>query len=124
MQNFQMLEQSLEDSMKHNTQDMDDAKKSLAKSGEEKSGAEGALSATSKDLDGDKASLEEVTKDCSSAAEDYAAEAASRAEELTAVQTATKALEESTGGASSHTYGLSQVSFVQLARASSSLKSS
>merc|ERR1719356_2380335 len=119
MQEFKLLEQSLEDSIKHGNKDMEDAKASMAKSG-----AEGSLSATSKDLDGDKASLEEVTKDCSSAAEDYAAEKASRAEELKAVQMAKKALDESTGGASSITYGLNQVSFLQLARSGSNLKSS
>jgi len=124
MQEFKLLEQSLEDSIKHGNKDMEDAKASMAKSEEEKSGAEGSLSATSKDLDGDKASLEEVTKDCSSAAEDYAAEKASRAEELKAVQMAKKALDESTGGASSITYGLNQVSFLQLARSGSNLKSS
>merc|ERR1719277_1282205 len=41
-----------------------------------------------------------------------------------AVQMAKKALEESTGGASSITYGLNQVSFLQLARSGSNLKSS
>lgn len=125
MHNFAMLEQSLKDSMMNGNKDMDEAKTSLAKNGEEKSGAEGELSAVSKDLEEDKVSLSGVTRDCASAAEDYAAEAQSRSEELKAVQVAQKALEENTGGASSISYGLNQVSpsFLQLARASSSLKS-
>merc|ERR1719293_624373 len=120
MQNFKMLEQSLKDSIKYGNKDLGEAKSSLAKSGEEKSTAEGGLASTSEDLSADKASLDEVTKDCASAADDYAAEVKSRAEELKAVQTALKVLKEATGGASSITYA--QVSLLEIA--STGLKSS
>jgi uncharacterized coiled-coil protein SlyX len=123
MHNFAMLKQSLEDSIEFGNKELTAAKTATAKAEEEKSGAEGALSAASQDLADDKASLEEVNKDCASHSDDYAAEVKSRAEELKAIQTAKKALEEATGGASSITYA--QVpSFLQLRRSSSSLKSS
>jgi chromosome segregation ATPase len=126
MHNFAMLKQSLEDEIKFSTKDMEEAKKSSAASAEAKSEAEGALAATSEDLAGDKASLAEVTKDCASYADDYAAEAKSRAEELKAVQAAAKVLSETTGGAAGIAYGLGQVSspsFLQLHRSGGTISS-
>jgi len=126
MHNFAMLEQSLKDEIKFSTKDMEAAKASSAASGEAKSGAEGSLAATSKDLAEDKASLAEATKNCASHADDYAAEATSRAEELKAVQAAAKVLSETTGGAAGVAYGLGQVSapsFLQLRRSGSGLSS-
>jgi chromosome segregation ATPase len=122
--NFEMLKQSLEDEIKFSTKDMNEAKKSSAASGEAKSAAEGALAATSEDLAGDKAALEELKKDCATHADDYAAETKSRAEELKAVQEALKVLSETTGDAAGVAYGLSQVpSFLQLGRPRSALLS-
>ncbi|CAK0881316.1 unnamed protein product [Prorocentrum cordatum] len=95
-QNFEMLAQSLKDEIEFSTKDMGEAKKSAAASGEAKSEAEGALAAGSKDLAGDKAALEELKKDCAAHADDYAAEASSRAQELKAVQAAKKVLSETT----------------------------
>jgi len=123
--NFEMLAQSLEDEIKFSTKDMGEAKKSSAASAEAKSEAEGSLAATSKDLAGDKAALEELKKDCGTHADDYAAEVKSRAEELKAVQEAKKVLSETTSGAGGVAYGLSQTapSFLQLGRQSSALLS-
>jgi len=123
--NFEMLAQSLKDEIKFSTKDMDEAKKSSASSSEAKSEAEGALAATSKDLAGDKAALEELKKDCATHADDYAAEVKSRAEELKAVQDAKKVLSDTTGGAGGVAYGLSQTapSFLQLGRSGSALLS-
>jgi len=126
MHNFAMLKQSLEDEIKFSTKDMESAKKSAAASGEAKSGAEGALAATSKDLAEDKASLAEATNDCAMYADDYAAAVKSRAEEIKAVQSAKKVLSETTGGAAGVAYGLDQVSapsFLQLHRSRSALSS-
>jgi len=116
--NFEMLKQSLEDSIKHGTKDMEEAKKATAKAGEEKSAAEGELSSVSKDLAEDKVMLEEVTKECATYAEEYEAEVASRAEELAAVKKATAIIEESTGGAAGVSYALPQTapSFLQVGR--------
>jgi len=96
---FELLKQSLEDSIAYGTKDMEAAKTSMAKAGEEKSAAEGSLADVSKDLAEDKAMLEDVTKDCATYAEEYEASAASRAEELAAVKKAIAIIEETTGGA-------------------------
>jgi chromosome segregation ATPase len=118
-QNFAMLKQSLEDEMKFDTKTMEESKSASAKSSEEKATAEGDLSGTTEDLNDDEATLAEVKKDCATYADEYAAEVASRAEELKAVQAAKKALAESTGGAGDVAYGLAQVpSFLQLNRRS------
>merc|ERR1719311_1406430 len=50
VQNYQMLKQSLTDSIKFANKDMDKAKKDLAESQEKRAGAEGDLEVTSKDL--------------------------------------------------------------------------
>jgi len=107
-QNFAMLKQSLEDEIKFSTKSKAEAQQSMAKSGEEKSAAEGALAAAQEDLAGDEADLKTVNTDCTTHAEDYAAEKASRAAELEAVQAAMKALEEASG-AGGVSYGLAQV---------------
>jgi uncharacterized coiled-coil protein SlyX len=96
---FELLKQSLEDSIAFGTKDMEAAKTSKAKAGEAKSAAEGSLTDVSKDLAEDKAMLEDVKKDCASYAEEYEASAKSRAEELAAVKKAKTIIEETTGGA-------------------------
>jgi len=125
MHNYAMLKQSLEDEIKFSTKDLESAKKSSAASAEAKSEAQGQLAAASQDLAGDKASLADVTKDCASHADDYAAEVKSRAEELKAVQAAAKVLAETTGGAAGVAYGLGQVSgsFLQLHRSGGTISS-
>merc|ERR1719262_1485828 len=50
LHNFEMLKQSLTDSIENDEKDMDKAKKSLAESQEKKSIAAGDLDVTSKDL--------------------------------------------------------------------------
>jgi len=109
-QAFALLKQGLEDSIAYGTKDMEDSKKSMAKSGEEKSAAEGELSSVSKDLAEDKVMLEEVTKECTSYVEEYEAEVTSRAEELAAVKKAKQIIEESTAGAADVSYALPQTS--------------
>merc|ERR1719291_1552172 len=96
---FELLKQSLEDSIAYGTKSMEAAKTSMAKAGEEKSAAEGSLADVSKDLAEDKAMLEDVEKGCATYAEEYEASAASRAEELAAVKKAISIIEETTGGA-------------------------
>jgi len=98
-QAFELLKQSLEDSIAFGTKDMEAAKTSMAKAGESKSAAEGSLADVSKDLAEDKAMLEDVKKGCATYAEEYDASAASRAEELAAVKKAISIIEETTGGA-------------------------
>jgi len=116
---FELLKQGLEDSIAYGTKDMEAAKTSTAKAGEEKSAAEGSLADVSKDLAEDKAMLEDVTKECATYAEDYEASAASRAEELAAVKKAIAIIEETTGGAAAIALPqTSAPSFLQVRRSS------
>lgn len=114
--NFELMEQSLEDSIKYATADMSEAKKSKAAAAEAKAVAEGDLAVTSKDLEEDTATLAATKQACATAAEDYEATTASRKAELEALAKAKSVIAESTGGAESITYGLNQVSLLQLQR--------
>jgi len=112
--NYEMLKQSLEDDIRFANKDMDEAKTSLAASGEAKATAEGDLSVTNKDLAADTAALADLHKDCLGKAQDFEAATKSRTEELKALAEAKKVLAETTSGADTITYGLTQVSFLQL----------
>jgi len=118
-QNYQMLKQSLEDEIKFAEKDMAEAKKGLAASQEGKAVAEGDLAVTKKDLAEDGETVKTLHQDCMKGADDFQRETKSRAEELTALATAKKVLNEVLG-ASAQTYGaaLDQASFLQIAQAS------
>merc|ERR550537_770969 len=98
---YNMLAQSLKDSIKFATQDSDAAKKSLAESAEKKSVAEGDLQVTSKDLSEDVNALGDLHQNCMTKAEDFEAETKSRGEELAALAKAKEIIIEATGGAAS-----------------------
>jgi len=110
---YQALKQSLEDKIKYETKELDEAKTGIAASNEKKATAEGDLEATTKNLDEDVLALSELHHECLSKAQDYEAETKSRGEELTAIATAKKTIEETTAGAGDLSYGFSQVSFLQ-----------
>merc|ERR1712232_468159 len=117
LHNFEMLKQSLTDSIEFAGKDMDKAKKALAESAEKKSVAEGDLAVTSKDLAEDIQTKATLHQDCMTAAEEFEAATKSRGEELNALATAKKVIKESTGGAdgaAAQTYGFNQVSFLQI----------
>merc|ERR1719277_688524 len=57
LHSFELLKQSLEDSIKYATKDTSAAKKNLADSSQKKATAEGDLSVTTKELDADTTSL-------------------------------------------------------------------
>merc|ERR1719247_269671 len=109
LHNYQMLKQSLTDEIEFANKDMDAAKKGKAGSEEGKATAEGDLSVTTKDLDEDTATLSTLHQDCMTGAEDFEAETKSRGEELKALSTAKKVLQEAIGGAASQTYSFVQV---------------
>merc|ERR1719487_2881251 len=115
IQNYQMLKQSLTDEIEFANKDMDKAKKGLAESQEAKATAEGDLDATSKDLAEDIKTKSTLHQDCMDAAEDFELGTKSRGEELNALATAKKIIAESTGGAAGQSYGLNQLSFLQVA---------
>merc|ERR1719446_355953 len=79
--NFEMLKQSLTDSIKFANKDMDEAKKALAESQEKKANAEGDLEVTQKDLDEDIAAKAKLHQDCMDGAEEFELSTKSRAEE-------------------------------------------
>jgi len=110
---YESLKQSLEDKIKYETKELDEAKTGIAASNEKKATAEGDLAATTKNLDEDVSALSELHHDCLTKAQDYEAETKSRGEELTAIATAKKTIEETTSGAADLSYGFSQVSFMQ-----------
>jgi len=109
-QNYQMLKQSLSDEMKFANKDMDKAKKGLSESKEKKATAEGGLDTTSKDLAEDVKAKSTLHQDCMSAAEEFELSTKSRGEELAALATAKKVIQEATGGAASQSYSFMQVS--------------
>merc|ERR1719479_781182 len=110
---FQMLKQSLEDKIKYETKELEEAKTGIAASNEKKATAEGDLEATTKNLDEDVLALTELHHECLTKAQDYEAETKSRGEELAAIATAKKVIQETTSGAADLSYGLNQVSFLQ-----------
>merc|ERR1719297_656787 len=113
LQEFEMLKQSLEDKIKYETKELGEAKTGIAASNEKKATAEGDLAMTTKNLDEDIKALSELHHECLTKAQDYEAETKSRGEELTAIATAKKVIEETTSGAADLSYGLNQVSFLQ-----------
>merc|ERR1719493_379698 len=112
---FQALKQSLEDKIKYETKEMAEAKQGIAASNEKKATAEGDLDTTSKNLAEDVTALSELHHECLSKAQDYEAETKSRGEELKAIATAKKIIQETTAGAADLSYGLNQLSFLQAA---------
>merc|ERR1719440_2680022 len=119
VQAYQMLAQSLNDEIKYGNKDLAKAKKALGASGEAQGAAEGDLSVTSNDLAEDVKTLSTLHQDCMKGAEDFEAEAKSRGEELKALATAKKVINEATSGAADLSYGFNQVSFIQRSKLSS-----
>jgi len=120
LHNFDMPKQSLTDEIEFATKDMEKAKTELSASAEKKATAEGDLEVTSKDLAEDIKAKGELHQECMTKATDFEMETKSRGEELTALATAKKVIEEATGGAEGQVYD-SAASFVQLT-AGASLK--
>lgn len=67
---FEMLKQSLEDEIKYANKELSEAKSGIAAASEKKSGAEGDLQVTSKDLKGDIEALSDLHHECMRKAED------------------------------------------------------
>jgi len=110
---FEALKQSLEDKMKYETKELEEAKTGIAASNEKKATAEGDLEVTTKNLNEDVVALSDLHHECLTKAQDYEVEMKSRGEELTTIATAKKAIQETTSGAEGLSYGLNQVSFLQ-----------
>merc|ERR1711933_645281 len=111
--NFEMLKQSLDDQMAADTKDMEDEKAGKAEAAEGKATAEGDLTETVKLLKNTKDDLATASATCMQVAADHEATVKARNEELKAIATAKKILEDTTSGAASQTYSMLQVSRLQ-----------
>jgi len=108
---YQTLKLSLDDEIRFAQRDMNGAKKSMATAQEGKAAAEGDLAVTQKDLDEDSSTLSTLHQDCRTGADDFQSETKSRGEELKALSTAMKVMEETrgVGGAEEQAYSFVQV---------------
>jgi len=114
--NFNMLKQSLDDEMRYANKDMTEAKKNLAQAQGDKATAEGDLSVTTADLKEDETDKQTLGHDCMTTSQDFEAEVKSRGEELKALAAAKDAIQSKTGGADSLSYGLNQLSLLQISQ--------
>jgi len=108
--NFNMLKQSLEDSMSADNTDLSQEKSALAAAEEGKATAEGDLAVTSKDLANAEAELATASSTCMQVAADHEATVAARNEELAVIAKAKKILADTTAGAGDETYSFLQIS--------------
>jgi len=107
--NFEMLAQKLQDSIKHQNDEMDRAKKAKAEADQARSTAEGELATATKMLNEGEKMLSDLQNDCMTKATEFDTEQKERGEELEALATAKSILEEKTGGAADRTYSFLQV---------------
>jgi len=111
--NYDMLKQSLDDQMAADTKDMEDEKAAKAEAEEGKATAEGDLEETAKMLKNTQDDLATSSSTCMQTAADHEATVNARNEELKAIATARKILEETTSGAEKQSYSLLQVTRLQ-----------
>jgi len=107
--NFEMLAQKLKDSIKHQGEEMDRAKKAKAESETAKAEAEGELAHATKLFNEGEKMLSDLQNDCMTKATEFDTEQKERGEELEALATAKSILEEKAGGAGDRAYSFLQV---------------
>jgi len=105
---FEMLAQSLKNTITQDQKEMAESKATKAASEEAKSIAEGDLSMAEKELASDQKYLSDISTDCQQKASDWEVSTSSRAEELQALADAKKLILEKTGGAGSRAYDFIQ----------------
>merc|ERR1719327_2396877 len=106
---FKMLKQKLEDAIAFGEKTLAETKKAKAAAEEAKAVAEGELETASKNLSDDETHLKDLQQECMTSAEEDTESKTSRAEELEALATAKKILEEKTGAASDRAYSFIQI---------------
>merc|ERR1719407_257760 len=114
---FKMLKQKIEDAIAFGEKQLAETKAAKAAAEEAKATAEGELETASKNLADDEAHLKDLQQECMTASEEDTESKKSRAEELEALATAKKILEEKTGAASDRAYSFIQISTVSKAGA-------
>jgi len=105
-QNYEMLKLSLTDKVSAQTKEMDDTKADKAAAEETQASAEGELEITKKTVASAQEDLHTIQMDCMEKASDHEITLKGRAEELKALATAKKIIQQATA--------LQQVSFIQL----------
>merc|ERR1719409_2422779 len=112
---FKMLKQKLEDAIAFGEKTLAETKKAKAAAEEAKAVAEGELETASKNLADDETHLKDLQQECMTSAEEDTESKTARAEELEALATAKKILEEKTGAASDRAYSFIQIGTVSKA---------
>merc|ERR1719182_765664 len=112
---FKMLKQKIEDAIAFGEKTLAETKSAKAAAEEAKAVAEGELETASKNLSDDETHLKDLQQECMTAAEEDTESKTSRAEELEALGTAKKILEEKTGAASDRAYSFIQIGTVSKA---------
>merc|ERR1719337_779352 len=106
---YEQLKQKLEDAMKFGTKELDETKAAKAAAEEAKAVAENDLAVAEKATAEGSKHLSDLQNECMTKATEYEESQHSRQEELTALATAKKILEEKTGGASDREYSFLQI---------------
>merc|ERR1719337_752789 len=119
---FKMLKQKLEDAIAFGEKTLAETKKAKAAAEEAKAVAEGELETASKNLSDDETHLKDLQQECMTAAEEDTESKTSRAEELEALATAKKILEEKTGAAADRAYSFLQIGTVSKAGSKTKVK--
>merc|ERR1719421_217803 len=117
---FKMLKQKIEDAVAFGEKTLAETKAAKAAAEEAKAVAEGELETASKNLADDETHLKDLQQECMTASEEDTESKKDRAEELEALATAKKILEEKTGAAADRAYSFLQIGTV--ARAGSKSK--
>jgi len=103
---FEKVKQSLTNQIAFDNKQLDASRKGLAQQREVKATSEGDLEATTKELNEDIKYDGETHDDCETRAEEWDVSMKERAQEIEALDTATKIIKEKTGGAEGQAYGL------------------
>merc|ERR1719453_506666 len=106
---YDMLKQKLEDAMAFGTKELGETKAAKAAAEEAKATAENELAVAEKAAAEGTKHLNDLQNECMTAATEYETSQHSREEELTALATAKKILEEKTGGATDREYAFIQI---------------
>merc|ERR1719258_750549 len=112
---FKMLKQKLEDAIAFGEKTLAETKKAKAAAEEAKATAEGELETAAKNLADDETHLKDLQQECMTSAEEDTESKTARAEELEALGTAKKILEEKTGAAADRAYSFIQIGTVSKA---------
>merc|ERR1719271_684871 len=119
---FKMLKQKIEDAVAFGEKTLAETKAAKAAAEEAKAVAEGELETASKNLADDEAHLKDLQQECMTASEEDTESKKSRAEELEALATAKKILEEKTGAAADRAYSFLQIGTVSKAGSKTKVK--